>query len=60
MRAARYDQAITDSAAASLDGDVPPGSRLRGEIAYEVPIQATGLQLVISDFFEEAVTVQLT
>jgi hypothetical protein len=56
----RYDQTITDAAAASLDGSVPPGSRLRGEIAYEVPAGAFGLQLIITDFFAEAVTVQLT
>ena len=56
----QYDQAITTSEVASLDGDVLPGGRLRGEIVYEVPLTATGLELVISDLFGEPVSVQLT
>lgn len=56
----RYDQALTTSGSASLDGDVLPGGRLRGEIVYEVPLTATALELVISDPFRGAVSVQLT
>jgi uncharacterized protein DUF4352 len=56
----RFDQTIAERAGASLDGALPPGSTLRGEIAYEVPVGARGLQLVISDILAGAVTVQLT
>ena len=54
-----YDQTYAEGAVGSLDGFVAPGSKLRGEIVYEVPEGATGLQLVISDFFAGSVTVQL-
>lgn len=30
----------------SLDGQIPPGDRLRGEIAFEVPTSQAGLQFV--------------
>jgi hypothetical protein len=54
-----YNQTIAEGSVGSLDGFVAPGSKLRGEIVYEVPEGATGLQLVISDFLAGSVTVQL-
>jgi hypothetical protein len=55
-----YQQTFAEGLVGSLDGTIPPGSRLRGEIAYDVPEGITGLQLVISNFlFAGSVTVQL-
>ena len=56
-----YEQTFTGGLVGSLDGMLPPGSKLRGEIAYEVPASLAGLQMVISDFiFGGSATVQLT
>ncbi|MEX2458201.1 MAG: DUF4352 domain-containing protein [Actinomycetota bacterium] len=54
-----YEQTIAGDLVGSLDGIVPAGSRLRGEIAYEVPAGMTGLQLVISDLFSRSAVVRL-
>lgn len=37
--------AIAPDAKGSVDGEVLPGKKLRGEIAYEVPIDAKGLEI---------------
>ena len=39
------DTALMADVKGSMDGDVLPGSKLRGEIAYEVPVYAKNLEL---------------
>lgn len=41
-----YNVTITDSSKPSLDGELGPGRKMRGEIAFEVPADATGLELI--------------
>jgi len=41
-----YNVTITDSSKPSLDGELGPGRKMRGEIAFEVPTDATGLELI--------------
>ena len=41
-----YDITITDSSKTSLDGELGPGRKMRGEVAFEVPSDATGLELI--------------
>jgi hypothetical protein len=41
-----YNTTITDSSKPSLDGELGPGRKMRGEVAFEVPIDATGLELI--------------
>jgi hypothetical protein len=41
-----YNTTITDSSKPSLDGELGPGRKMRGEGAFEVPIDATGLELI--------------
>lgn len=41
----RYTIAITGESTGLLDGEVAPGASLRGNLDYEVPDSATGLQL---------------
>ena len=44
-----YDQALfVDSDVASIDGEIAPGDALRGEVAYDVPADATGFVLNFS------------
>ncbi|MFT4189382.1 MAG: DUF4352 domain-containing protein [Aeromicrobium sp.] len=40
-----YDITITGDSSSTLDGEVAPGSGLRGNLEFEVPEAATGLQL---------------
>lgn len=41
-----YDMAFVDGLKGSLDGEIGPGRKLRGEIAYEIPADATGLEFI--------------
>ncbi|MOA59702.1 Telomeric repeat-binding factor 2 [compost metagenome] len=47
----KYTIAITTSVKNQLDGSVAAGRKLRGEVAYEVPKDATGLEFIFSDPF---------
>ena len=42
----KYDIGLNTEAKGSLDGEVAPGRILRGEISFEVPENATGLDLI--------------
>lgn len=46
-----YDIAIGPELQGQLDGTIPPGDKLRGEMAYEVPEGALGLQFVFMQVF---------
>ncbi|GAW28948.1 DUF4352 domain-containing protein [Carboxydocella sp. ULO1] len=41
-----YNQTILDNVKGSLDGEVGPGRKMRGEIVYEVPKKAQGLEFI--------------
>lgn len=41
-----YDQAFGADTKGSLDGELAPGRKMRGEIAYEVPESASGFELI--------------
>lgn len=41
-----YDQTYVPDAKGSLDGELAPGRKMRGEIAYEVPESASGFELI--------------
>ncbi|RKQ84621.1 DUF4352 domain-containing protein [Brockia lithotrophica] len=43
----RYKQTIVTTDKASLNGEVAPGKKLRGEIVFEVPKEAKGLEFII-------------
>ncbi len=43
------DQSIMSDTKGSLDGQIAPGRKIRGEIAWEVPINTTGLELIFID-----------
>ncbi len=40
-----YDITLTGSGSSSMDGSVNPGGSLRGDVEFEIPQDATGLQL---------------
>ncbi|MCG0278537.1 MAG: DUF4352 domain-containing protein [Thermanaeromonas sp.] len=42
----RYKVTIGPETRGSLDGELQPGQKMRGELAFEVPTKATGLQLL--------------
>lgn len=44
-----YNVAFTTSIENQLDGSVPAGRKLRGQVAYEVPTDASGLEFIFSD-----------
>ena len=46
-----YNVTIADSSKPSLDGELGPGRKMRGEIAFEVPTDATGLELIFEPDF---------
>lgn len=46
-----YNIMIATFVKSQLDGSVPPGRKLRGELAYEVPKAAAGLEFIFSDPF---------
>ncbi len=46
-----YSVTIADSSKPSLDGELGPGRKMRGEIAFEVPTDATGLELIFEPDF---------
>ncbi|WP_162523598.1 DUF4352 domain-containing protein [Calorimonas adulescens] len=41
-----YDQAFGADTKGSLDGELAPGRKMRGELAYEIPKDASGLELI--------------
>ncbi|MDI6600340.1 MAG: DUF4352 domain-containing protein [Thermoanaerobacteraceae bacterium] len=41
-----YDQAFGADTKGSLDGELAPGRKMRGELAYEIPESAGGLELI--------------
>jgi hypothetical protein len=46
-----YTMTITTFIKTQLDGSVPAGRKLRGQVAYEVPTDAKGLEFIFSDPF---------
>ncbi len=42
-----YDEALGVETKGRVGGEISPGRKLRGEIAYEIPANATGLELQI-------------
>lgn len=41
-----YNQTIIDNVKGSLDGEIGPARKMRGEIVYEVPKKAQGLEFI--------------
>jgi hypothetical protein len=41
-----YDTTIGPETKGSVDGELQPSRKLRGEIAFEIPVDATGLELL--------------
>lgn len=48
-----YNVAFTTAIENQLDGSVPAGRKLRGQVAYEVPTDASGLEFIFSDPFTQ-------
>lgn len=42
----KYDITIAPDTKGSVDGELQPGRKLRGEVAFEIPENATGLELI--------------